>query len=131
MPQVRSGSYGHRIVREGRGDFRIYWTIDRKYEGSRLRYPRSHSRDTDEAGARRFAKKHAIPFPETPVGDVAQIATILGMLRSASSEGYGYTPEYIARIWGLDLKIVKAHLRKLKADGIVGNGARGWFKVGA
>jgi hypothetical protein len=41
----------------------IYWTVDRKVAGSRLRFPTEHSRETDFAGAVRFAKKHDLPVP--------------------------------------------------------------------
>jgi hypothetical protein len=59
-----SGSYGHRIKYFKEWDFyRLSWTVDRYYADSRLRYPRGCSRDTDEAGARRFAKRHNIAFP--------------------------------------------------------------------
>ena len=58
-----SGSYGHKIQRIGYGGYRLYWTVDRYYAGSRLRFPTGSSRDTDEAGAIRFAKKHGIEVP--------------------------------------------------------------------
>jgi hypothetical protein len=57
-----SGSYGHRIQRLGGNFYRLFWTVDRYYSGSRLRFPRTGSRDTDEAGAHRFAKKWGIDF---------------------------------------------------------------------
>lgn len=46
------------------GCYRLSWTIDRYYAGSRLRFPTTMRRDTDEKGARRFAKKWDIQFPE-------------------------------------------------------------------
>jgi hypothetical protein len=58
-----SGSYTHRLKRMGRDWFRLYWTVDHYYPGDRLRYPRGHRRDTDFAGARRFAKKWGLPEP--------------------------------------------------------------------
>lgn len=56
-------SYGHAIRDLGGGCYRIHWTVDRKYEGSRLRFPTGYRRETDEDGARRFAKRHGIEFP--------------------------------------------------------------------
>lgn len=58
-----SGSYGHRIQRIGDDWFRLSWVVDRYYTGSRLRFPRGTSRDTDLAGARRFAKRWELPEP--------------------------------------------------------------------
>lgn len=58
-----SGSYGHNIEDLGHGDFRLTWKVDRYYPDSRLRHPQVRSRDTDEAGARRFALKHDILLP--------------------------------------------------------------------
>jgi hypothetical protein len=58
-----SGSYGHSIYRMGEDWFRLHWTVDRYYSGSRLRFPRGASRDTDEAGAKRFAKKWGVQLP--------------------------------------------------------------------
>jgi hypothetical protein len=58
-----SGSKGHRIVRLSADLFRIYWSVDRYYPGSRLRHPTGYSRDTDLAGAKRFAKKWSVPMP--------------------------------------------------------------------
>jgi len=59
----KSTSYGHRI-RIICGDiYRLSWTVDRYYSGSRLRHPRISERDTDKAGADRFAKKWNINIP--------------------------------------------------------------------
>jgi hypothetical protein len=58
-----SGSRGHRCRRDGDG-FVISWTVDFYYASSRLCHPRSFRRYTDERGARRFCKRHGIPFPE-------------------------------------------------------------------
>lgn len=52
-----SGSYGHSISALGGGDYRLHWAVDRHYAGSRLRFPRTCHRDTDTAGAIRFAQK--------------------------------------------------------------------------
>lgn len=50
-------SYGHRVVQIGPGHYRLFWTVDFKYPSSRLRHPRGFQRDTDAAGARRFARR--------------------------------------------------------------------------
>lgn len=52
-----AGSYGHAVQRIGRDHYRLSWVVDRYYSGSRLRYPRVGTRDTDLAGARRFARR--------------------------------------------------------------------------
>lgn len=57
------GSYGHRIKAYGVGNYRLSWVVDRYYENSRLRFPRSCHRDTDENGARKFAEKWGLIFP--------------------------------------------------------------------
>lgn len=59
-----SGGYGHDFRKIANDHYRLSWTIDRKHEGSRLRFPTSFSRDTDEAGAKRFAKKWRLPWME-------------------------------------------------------------------
>lgn len=58
------GSKGHKIQRLDSSWYRLRWTVDYYYSGSRLRFPRGFSRDTDEAGARRFAKKWGVKMPE-------------------------------------------------------------------
>lgn len=58
-----SGSYGHSIFRIGHDHYRLCWTVDRYYSGSRLRFPRGSSRDTDLAGAKRFAKRWGLVEP--------------------------------------------------------------------
>lgn len=58
-----NGSYGHRIAKIGSGHYRLSWTVDRYYAGSQLRFPRTTWRDTDEAGARRFAKRWGVAVP--------------------------------------------------------------------
>lgn len=60
----KNPAYGHRIKRIGFDHYRLSWTCDRYYSDSRLRYPTSSRRDTDEAGARRFCKKHGLTMPE-------------------------------------------------------------------
>jgi hypothetical protein len=56
-------SYGHDVSKIAHDHYRLSWTIDRKYSGSRLRFPTSFHRDTDEPGAKRFAKKWKLPLP--------------------------------------------------------------------
>lgn len=53
-------SYGHNARQVGHDHFRLSWTVDFKYASSRLRHPRTYQRDTDEAGAARFAKRWGI-----------------------------------------------------------------------
>ena len=60
-----SGGYGHSVRRIGPDHFRLGWTVDYKYPTSRLRYPRGFDRDTDLAGAKRFAKRWRIEDPRT------------------------------------------------------------------
>ena len=60
-------SYQHRIQRLGRDDFRLSWLVDRYYSGSRLRFPTRTTRDTDRAGAERFAAKWDVAMPEEPL----------------------------------------------------------------
>lgn len=65
MSRHRSaGSYGHRIQLLMRDCYRLSWMVDRYYSGSRLRFPRQSTRDTDEKGARTFAKKWGVEMPE-------------------------------------------------------------------
>lgn len=45
--------------------YMISWTVDRYYQSSRLRFPISIRRVTDERGARRFCQKHGIEFPKS------------------------------------------------------------------
>jgi hypothetical protein len=52
-----SGSYGHSVRRIGHDHYRLHWTVDRYVSGSRLRFPTNYTRDTDTAGALRFAKR--------------------------------------------------------------------------
>lgn len=58
-----SGSNSHHIARLRAGEYRVSWAVDRYYPDSRLRHPRGCSRDTDLAGALKFAKRHNIQFP--------------------------------------------------------------------
>ena len=50
-------SYGHRVRKIAHDHYRVSWTVDFKYSNSRLRHPRGFARDTDENGAKRFARK--------------------------------------------------------------------------
>lgn len=58
-----NSSYGHRIESTRWGGFRLYWTVDRYYVGSRQRFPTGYSRDAEYEGAVRFAKRHGLPIP--------------------------------------------------------------------
>lgn len=64
MAQRTRHAYGHNVQRIDHDHYRMSWTIDRKYRSSRLRFPTSFTRDTDEAGAKRFAKRWELPDPE-------------------------------------------------------------------
>jgi len=59
-----SHGYGHHIQRLGHDLYRLSWSWDRKYRTSRLRFPQRMVRDTDLAGAVRFAKKWGCQLPE-------------------------------------------------------------------
>ena len=61
MSGRRQGSYGHHIRAIGPDHYRLSWVVDFKYPSSRLRFPRSYDRDTDEAGANKFAKRWGLP----------------------------------------------------------------------
>lgn len=52
-------AYGFAISSLGWCGYRLHWTVDRYYEGSRLRHPRPCHRDTDKAGAVKFALRHS------------------------------------------------------------------------
>ena len=58
-------SRGHHVRHLGGDLWILSWTTDHKHAGSRLRFPRAHYRHTDEAGARRFAKKWGLPPIDT------------------------------------------------------------------
>ena len=45
-------------------DYYISWTVDYYYASSQLRWPRRFRRWTDEAGARRFCRKHGLAMPD-------------------------------------------------------------------
>jgi len=58
-----SSAYGFKAkLIDYSGIYRLYWTVDYYYPDSRLRYPRTFTRDTDQKGAERFCKKHGIPL---------------------------------------------------------------------
>jgi hypothetical protein len=57
-------SYAHDCQYVGWDTWRMCWVVDRYLRESRLRFPTTFWRDTDEAGARRFCKKWGIPFTE-------------------------------------------------------------------
>lgn len=58
-----STAYSHFIRHWGGDDYQIGWTVDYYYPTSRLRHPRSFRRNTDLAGAKRFAKKWKLKEP--------------------------------------------------------------------
>ena len=59
-----SGSRGHWWKRLGPDRYQIGWIVDVYYENSRLRWPRGNGRDTDLAGAKRFARRWGLIVPE-------------------------------------------------------------------
>jgi hypothetical protein len=52
------------VRRIGPDHWRMSWVVDFYYQNSRLRHPRVFTRDTDDAGAVRFAKKHGLAATE-------------------------------------------------------------------
>lgn len=65
MSRHRSaGSYGHRLQRIGFDHYRLSWVVDRYTATSRLRFPTGCTRDTDHAGAVRFARRWGLEAPE-------------------------------------------------------------------
>jgi len=68
MSRHRSASsYSHAIRLIAPDHYRLFWTVDHHYASSRLRHPRGHSRDTDLAGAKRFAKRWGVEVPSTRI----------------------------------------------------------------
>lgn len=61
------GGYGHRVRYIGWDTYRLSWCYDKYYVTSRLRFPRHMTRDTDRAGAERFAKKWGVPIRNDPL----------------------------------------------------------------
>jgi hypothetical protein len=59
-----SSAYGFKTWQIGHDHWRMSWTVDFHYASSRLRFPRGFTRDTDFAGAQRFAKRHGLRAPE-------------------------------------------------------------------
>jgi len=55
-----TGSSGHGVSKIEHDCWRISWVVDFYYQGSRLRHPRVFSRVTDDAGAKKFARKWKI-----------------------------------------------------------------------
>lgn len=69
MALRKSGSSGHSVTFHQSRSFGSYyelaWTVDFKYEGSRLRYPRRFTRHSDEKGASEFCERwNVAPPPE-------------------------------------------------------------------
>ena len=56
----------YRIQRFGPDEFVISWAFDQCYRNSRQRFSNGSRRDTDRAGAERFAKKWGIQMPADP-----------------------------------------------------------------
>jgi hypothetical protein len=62
--------HGHCIKRLTHDDFRLSWVYNKRVanRGRHLIWPTRITRDTDRAGAERFAKKWGCPMPEEPKG---------------------------------------------------------------
>jgi hypothetical protein len=60
-----SGSRRHKIQYLGHDDYRLSWTTYRS--AGRMLHPTTYSRDTNRAGAERFAKKWRITLPAQDV----------------------------------------------------------------
>lgn len=56
-------SYGHRCEIIGPDHYRLSWVVDRYIKRSRLRFPTTYRRDTDEKGARKFCERWGIDLP--------------------------------------------------------------------
>lgn len=71
MTRRNSGSYRHHIRRVAPGCYEISWAVDYHYPDSRLRFPRTMSRETDKRGAERFCKRWGLAMPESnkPAGE--------------------------------------------------------------
>jgi hypothetical protein len=67
VSRFHSGAHGFHCTRRvlyGVPCWIMSWTVDHYYRNSMLRYPRRHTRETeDEKATRRFCKKHNIQFP--------------------------------------------------------------------
>lgn len=61
---TRAGSHSHRLVKCGDGRYEMRWHTNHWARGSRLRVIAAHSRDTNEVGAKRFAKRWGVKMPE-------------------------------------------------------------------
>ncbi len=59
-----SGSYNHRVRREREDEYVVSWIVYRKI--GRLLARTRYSRDTNEAGARKFAKKWGVTINLPP-----------------------------------------------------------------
>lgn len=66
MALVRSGGSHHYIKRIYPDIYEIGWAYEAKYTGARTRHHRWIRRDTNEKGARRFAKKWGLEMPTPP-----------------------------------------------------------------
>lgn len=59
-------SRSHKVREISHDHYRLSWTVDRYYRDSMLRWPRTATRDTDEAGAKRFAKRWNLAIIRKP-----------------------------------------------------------------
>jgi hypothetical protein len=65
-------AYAHKYRRISHNHYRLSWSFDVKIAGSRLRWPRTISKDTDLAGAWRFAKKWDLSPPTELLNDTIE-----------------------------------------------------------
>ena len=78
-------SYAHACRKlAGHDEYEISWSVDYKYVGSRLRYPRIIRRVTDRAGALRFCKRWGL----------APIGLTVARKRQTNTGEPGSLPEY-------------------------------------
>jgi hypothetical protein len=74
---VASRGYGHAWKKVGDHEYRLFWTVDVMTPGSRVRDPSPRARNTDYAGALRFAKKWNLKLPPAPAGTVKSPGELL------------------------------------------------------
>lgn len=65
----RKQSYGHSVRYICPDVYRMRWTLDLYRADSMLRYPTGYTRDTDRAGAERFAKRWGVEIKGEPIKD--------------------------------------------------------------
>lgn len=97
--------YNHHVRYIGWGLWRMSWTYDTKVSGSRLRFPRTITRDTDFEGATRFAKKWGLTGVAPTKSGIAYAKNLRAEIRSRITKGTLNYAEYFpdsprARMFG-------------------------------